>query len=330
MKTYILVDFLNMAFRAKNSVNPSSPLDMQIGMSMHVLFQSVNKVWKQFNADHVVFCSEGRSWRKDVYPGYKLNRKVAQASKSEREKENDQVFFESINDMFHFLNDQTNSTVLQHPKLEADDLIAFWIQQHPNDQHIIISSDSDFIQLLAPNVRIYNGITRQTISLDSVLDDKGKPVIDTKTKQPKQVPDPRYALFMKCIRGDTSDNIFPAYPGVREKGTKNKVGILEAFNDNAKGFAWNTFMLARWVDEENVEHRVRDKYEFNKLLIDLTQQPDEIKQFGSETIEAAKSKPPVKMVGAQFLKFCGRHALKRLADYPEDYATIFSARLTND
>ena len=31
----------------------------------------------------------------------------------------------------------------------------------------------------------------------------------------------RYLLFEKCIRGDTSDNVFSAYPGVRKKGTKN-------------------------------------------------------------------------------------------------------------
>ena len=38
-------------------------------------------------------------------------------------------------------------------------------------------------------------------------------------------------LFEKCMRGDTSDNVFSAYPGVRTKGTKNKVGLIEAYED---------------------------------------------------------------------------------------------------
>ena len=33
-------------------------------------------------------------------------------------------------------------------EVEADDLIALWIQAHPNDKHVIISSDSDFYQLI--------------------------------------------------------------------------------------------------------------------------------------------------------------------------------------
>ena len=39
------------------------------------------------------------------------------------------------------------------------------------------------------------------------------------------------------MRGDPSDNIFSAYPGVRTKGTKNKIGLTEAFEDrNSKGY----------------------------------------------------------------------------------------------
>ena len=29
------------------------------------------------------------------------------------------------------------------------------------------------------------------------------------------------------MRGDSSDNVFSAYPGVRTKGTKKKVGLIE-------------------------------------------------------------------------------------------------------
>ena len=42
---------------------------------------------------------------------------------------------------------------------------------------------------------------------------------------PKKAIDPEFVLFEKCVRGDSPDNIFSAYPGARLKGTKNKTGI---------------------------------------------------------------------------------------------------------
>ena len=68
------------------------------------------------------------------------------------------------------------------------------------------------------------------------------------------------------------------HPRARTKGTRNKTGILEVHNDRKTGgFNYNNFMLQRWVDPEEVEHRVKDDYERNRILIDLTAQPDEIK-----------------------------------------------------
>ena len=50
------------------------------------------------------------------------------------------------------------------------------------------------------------------------LDGNGRPVKDKKTKEQKMPGDPEWLLFEKCIRGDTSDNIFSAYPGVSQEG----------------------------------------------------------------------------------------------------------------
>ena len=36
-------------------------------MALHITLNSIKKAWKDFDADHVVFCLEGRSWRKDYY-----------------------------------------------------------------------------------------------------------------------------------------------------------------------------------------------------------------------------------------------------------------------
>ena len=205
-------------------------------------------------------------------------------------------------------------------------MIAGWVQAHPNDNHVIISTDGDFAQLIAPNVRQYNGVSNITITHEGYFDDKGKPVVDKKTKEVKPAPDPEWLLFEKCMRGDTSDNVFSAYPGVRKKGTKNKVGLLEAFDDKkTKGFNWNNLMLQRWVDHNGEEHRVLDDYNRNVTLCDLTAQPTEIRSIIDETINSVESKD-ISQVGMRLMKFCAKWDMQRIADNAQHYSKALSAR----
>jgi 5'-3' exonuclease len=326
--TYILVDTANTFFRARHVTR--GDIDDKVGMSIHVILNSVRKAWKDFNGSHVVFCLEGRSWRKDHYAPYKRNRTDARAAQSPREAEEDRVFWETFDKFKDFITEKTNCTVLQNPQLEADDLIAGWIQSHPNDNHVIISTDGDFAQLVAPNVKQYNGVMGITTTHEGYFDDKGKPVIDKKTKQVKPAPDPQWLLFEKCMRGDTSDNIFSAYPGVREKGTKNKIGLREAFGDrDSKGYSWNNMMLQRWTDHEGVEHRVKDDYERNQLLCDLTAQPEEIRAVIKQTIDTAiASEKNIPQVGIRLLKFCAAYDLVKVSEQVQSYADPLNARYT--
>ena len=318
--TYILVDTANTFFRARHVVRGDA--DIKLGMALHITFNSVKKAWQDFGGKHVVFCLEGRSWRKDFYKPYKANRKETRDAMTVREQEEDKLFWETYDAFTEFVRTKSNCTVLQHKQLEADDLIAGFIQAHPNDDHVIISTDSDFAQLIATNVKQYNGVADTLTTHEGIFDKKGKMVIDNKTKQPKAVPNPEWLLFEKCIRGDTSDNVFSAYPGVR------KTKMQEAFEDrNQKGFAWNNLMLQRWLDHEGKEHRVFDDYERNKKLIDLTQQPDDIRNVIVETITNQITEPKsIDQVGIRLLKFCNLYDLQRVADNIQQYAEPFQAR----
>ena len=95
------------------------------------------------------------------------------------------------------------------------------------------------------------------------LDSEEKqPIIDKKTGKEKEAPNPEFMLFEKCMRGDTSDNVFSAYPGVRTKGTRNKVGLIEAFDDRqTKGFNWNNLNAIR---TNNISKAVNSPLWINK------------------------------------------------------------------
>jgi 5'-3' exonuclease len=191
----------------------------------------------------------------------------------------------------------------------------------------MISTDGDFAQLISPNVKQYNGVSNTVITHEGYYTDKGKVVIDKKTGEPKAAPDPEFMLFEKCMRGDTSDNVFSAYPGVRKKGTKNKVGLIEAFADkDSKGYNWNNLMLQRWVDHEGKEHRVLDDYTRNVTLCDLTAQPTEIRNKINEVINQASTPKEISQVGLRLMKFCATWDLQRVSENAQAFAEPLQAR----
>ncbi|PWU00475.1 MAG: hypothetical protein C5B52_08765 [Bacteroidetes bacterium] len=339
-REFVLCDGFNLFHRSIHMTNPSAGLDSMIGLSFHLILYSLKKEWTQFNATHAVFFIEGRSWRRNVYPEYKANRRIVYAQMTQKEQEDQEILTEAFEDLVTLLNEKTNVTVLQNPEAEADDMIACWIRMHPDDNHTLVSSDSDFYQLLAPNVKIYDPIKNILITHERVTNDNGKnmrftlkdgKLTDLKP-DPDFVPDPewyKYALFLKIIRGDATDNIFSAYPKVREKGTKNSVGIREAYEDrNGKGYSWNNFMLQKWVDHNKQEQRVKDAYERNRILIDLNAQPDNIRE-GCERIvkeQIAREAIPAPEIGLNFMKFCGRWGLKRIQDNAQQFVPFLKAK----
>ena len=323
---YLIVDAANTFFRARHAAHRATSPEEKVGFAIHVTLASIYKAWRDQRANHVVICLEGRSWRKDFYQPYKKNRAVARAALTDAQIEEDQMFWAAFDDLKVLFADNSNCTVMRHDSLEADDLIAGWIQSHPSDHHTIVSSDTDFHQLLADNVNQYNGIADELHTLGGILDKKGNPVIDKKTKEPKRIPEPAWILFEKCMRGDPTDNVFSAFPGVRTKGSRNKVGLMEAFADkDRKGFNWNNLMLQRWVDHEGTEHRVLDDYERNVQLVDLTAQPDHVKAWIAETIAANSTPKQIPQVGLRFMKFCGRNDLVKIGEQATQYAEFLNA-----
>jgi hypothetical protein len=85
-------------------------------------------------------------------------------------------------------------------------------------------------------------------------------------------------------------------------------------------------MLQRWVDHNGLEHRVLEDYERNKHIIDLTAQPDDIKQCIKETIKTNIVPKEVTQVGIRMLKFCNAWDMKKIADNIQSYAEPFQAK----
>jgi hypothetical protein len=330
MTKYILVDAANLFYRCRHVTQGDA--FTKAGMSLHLIFRSMRKVWREFKGEHFVCCLEGGSWRTELHPEYKAHRRVAKLQLTTKEREEEEVFRQTFDDLTRFISEHSRITVLHSPGIEGDDFVARWIQLHPTDEHVILSGDSDFVQLLAPNVTIYDGIRDHLITTAGVTNAEGVPLefaikSDSKLKigkaNPEFRPEERWwerALFTKIVRGDSGDNIFSAYPKVR--ATK----LREAYDDRAEqGYAWNNFMLQTWINHLGKEVRVLDAFAANERLIDLTKQPEHVREIMDTVIVQAVQKEPVTNVGVHFLRFCERNSLPNLSREAADHAAYLNA-----
>ena len=104
------------------------------------------------------------------------------------------------------------------------------------------------------------------------------------------------------------------------------MGLLEAFGDRDKqGYSWNNLMLQRWTDHNGEEHRVLDDYERNRKLIDLREQPEQIKTAMDKIITEVVQQEKVSQVGVHFMKFCGKYNLDRVGQQAQDHASYLTA-----
>ena len=146
MNKFLIVDASHLFYRARYAVRGTA--DEKVGMALHILFTSLGKMWRTQNVNHIVFAFDGHSWRKDLYKPYKANRAEKRAKETLAQIAEGKLFFEAFDIFKDFVKNRTNCTVLDHKILEADDLVAGFVQAHPNDKHIIVSRDGDFDQLL--------------------------------------------------------------------------------------------------------------------------------------------------------------------------------------
>lgn len=271
----ILIDFNNFVSRSFFAVNEYDP-DTRREYIYQSFFYSLNQIIQKFAPCELHIFADSKSWRKTISDTYKINRATVFADRPE-----DKILYENILRKLTDLLPKVVKNFYQCKNAETDDLISVFIEQHPTDVNVIVSTDNDFNQLISNNVQIYNPVTKRTVYIDRILDENnnildfridsnGKISVSGKGTPINEVDNwPEFALFVKTIRGDTSDNIFSAYPGVRME-SKTRPCILNAFKSRkVKDYNWLNFMQQKWTDHEGHERLVEDCYNMNDRLINL-------------------------------------------------------------
>ena len=182
-------------------------------------------------------CPRSQIWRNDFTEGYK-------ATRDNNDGFEGGPFFKLAHDKLW--NKAGISTILEYPRLEADDCIALTVNRIketvPNHKIYIIANDHDYLQLADENIKIIN---LQYKDLSESKNSTGEKECD---------------LFCKIIIGDKSDNIKPVF---------EKVGIKTAIK-----FFHDKELFQKKL---NSDPKFIIRFNNNKKLIDFNFIPDELK-----------------------------------------------------
>ncbi|MEO0546836.1 MAG: DNA polymerase I [Pseudomonadota bacterium] len=149
----------------------------------------------------VIFDHSSTTFRNEIYPEYKANRDAPP---------------EDLRPQFAVIREATRAfdvPCIEKEGYEADDLIATYarLAVEAGGEVTIISSDKDLMQLVGPQVTMYDTMKDRRVGVDEVVEKFGV--------QPDKMID------LQALAGDSTDNI-PGVPGI---GPKTAAQLLEEF-----------------------------------------------------------------------------------------------------
>ena len=208
-----LVDGSGFIFRAFHAIPPLNR--KSDGLPVNAVSGFCNMLWKLLTDARdtsvgvtpthfaVIFDYSSKTFRNALYPDYKANRTAPP---------------EDLIPQFSLIREATrafNLPCIEMEGYEADDIIATYARQAEaaGADVTIISSDKDLMQLVTPNVHMYDSMKDKQISIPEVIEKWGVP--------------PEKMIDLQALTGDSTDNV-PGVPGI---GPKTAAQLLEEYGD---------------------------------------------------------------------------------------------------
>ena len=236
-------------------INGRNAVELSEDLVRHMVLNSIRGINKKFRKDYgeLVIASDGKhSWRKQIFPNYKANRK-----KNREQSGHDwETIFDVINRIKSELIEFMPYKLIEVETAEADDVIAVLIRKMekivgPNHAKkiLIVSGDKDFIQLHNDNVKQYNPILNKYVGKDET---------------------PGIYIREHILKGDRSDGVpnILSDDNVFVEGRRQRPLMKKKINE----LICAGFLYTALNDEE------RKNYDRNQKLIDLTYIPQELEE----------------------------------------------------
>lgn len=258
----ILIDFNQVMLASLfSSIGNHHNIDVDENLIRHMFLNSLRANRKKFNDEfgEIVICADGKSsWRRDVFPYYKANRR-----KSREESELDWTeLFRIINLIRSELIEHFPYKVIHIDHCEADDIIGtiahtYGVELNTGaEQILILSGDKDYIQLHKyANVKQYDPVRKKWI----------------------QNSNPDKYLVEHVLKGDGGDGV----PNVLSPDNSLAIGERQKA------------LTAKRMEEllkgpSNMDETTLSRYHRNKMMIDLSEVPQKFKDQILEEFEKEK------------------------------------------
>lgn len=255
-------------------------------MVRHIALNTYRMYRTKFKGKYgeIVLCQDANSWRKEVFPHYKANRKKdrqGSEAKWDRAMSIMSKIRDEVRDNFPYKHMRIN-------RCEADDVIAVLCKNfHKQEPIIIVSSDKDFAQLQQyPGVEQYSPTTKNKVVCK----------------------DPVATLNEHIIRGDSGDGV----PNVLSDGDCFVIDGKRQKPITAK----RLIELQESLGSNNLffDETIRNNWERNKTLIDLSQIPQEV-----EAAILNKWEEPHDSSRSKLINYFMEHRLKNLMECIDEF-----------
>lgn len=262
--TALVVDSLNLAFRWKHQ---------GALFFLEEYIRTVESLARSYKADTVIILSDcgSSSYRKEVYPEYKQNRKDKQATQTPEEAAYFEKFFEEYIKIVAYYKEQTNNPTFRFKNVEADDLAAHIVNnkdEYGFNKIWLISSDRDWDLLVRKNVSRFSYVTRKEVTIDNWNEHYEGSQEDY--------------ISAKCLMGDPGDNV----PGVHKIGPKTATKLIAQFG-TALDIAASLPLPGKYVYIQNLNAFGADNIMRNYKLMDLVSFCDDA--IGDDNIQVIKN-----------------------------------------
>ena len=203
----IVIDALNLAFRWKHQGRTDFCDDY---------VRTVESLARSYDCSNIIITSDkgSSSYRREISPEYKQNRKDKYAEQTEEEKQAFADFFEEFENTLEVLADKF--PVLQYQGVEADDIAAHLVKNRKRyglGDMWLISSDRDWDLLIDEKVARFSYVTRKEVTIDN-------------WHEHYDVTREEY-ISLKCLTGDKGDNV-AGVPGI---GPKRAQDLIRQYGD---------------------------------------------------------------------------------------------------
>jgi len=201
----LILDALNLAFRWKHQGRTDFRYEYQ---------KTVESLASSYHCNRVIITADwgSSSYRKELFPDYKQNRKDKFAEQTEQERIAFEEFFEEFEATLELLAEKY--VVLRYKGVEADDIAAHLVKEKSKygfDNIWLVSSDRDWDLLISENVSRFSYVTRKEVRHDNWSEHYDVSLEDY--------------ISLKCLTGDKGDNV----PGISGVGPKRALQLIEQY-----------------------------------------------------------------------------------------------------